>query len=114
MNRRTKQRNFAMYRSCSGTSELLGLVRMCFNNVNQTVIENHRFNFSTKCRSTMYDYETLCNCQKLLEKIYGGLVETTAGKLVVMFSNTVRRALRMKKVYQDACDRSVKHIHTDV
>lgn len=47
MNRRTKQRNVAKCRSGNGTSELLSLVKTCFSNVHQTVIENRELRFST-------------------------------------------------------------------
>lgn len=44
---RTKQRNVAKCRSGNGTSELLSLVKTCFSNVHQTVIENRELRFST-------------------------------------------------------------------
>ncbi|CAN6832509.1 unnamed protein product [Brassica oleracea var. botrytis] len=56
--------------------------------MHQTVIENRGLRFSTLLAGFSMEVGTklLCNCEEFLEKIYGGLAETTAGKLIVMFS----------------------------
>ncbi|CAN6840403.1 unnamed protein product [Brassica oleracea var. botrytis] len=64
--------------------------------MHQTVIENRGLRFSTLLAG--FSMELLCNCEEFLEKICGGLAETTAGKLIVMFSKTLRRVLKMEKV----------------
>ncbi|XP_056851370.1 uncharacterized protein LOC108826111 isoform X3 [Raphanus sativus] len=60
---RTKQRNVAKCRSGNGTSELI-------------------LHGSVGARGT----KLLCNYEEFLENICGGLAETTADKLIVMFS----------------------------